>query len=77
MNILQIENNQLEEALLHLQNIGLDLNEYKKTRKHVSVNTYEELLDYTIKFVRAAMEYEKATNEAFDEVDKHLAKRRG
>lgn len=54
----------LHDELVQLQTIGLMVNEYSKDHTTVPVETYKQLLDYSISLVREAGELIELIEEA-------------
>lgn len=67
--MFKVEKGSIEEALLNLQSMGLQINEYKKSSDTISISLYEELLEFTISNLRKVDSYQKEINELFDQVN--------
>ncbi|RFU70949.1 hypothetical protein D0469_03095 [Peribacillus saganii] len=61
-----VEKGSIEEALLHLQNLGLKVNEFQKDNNAVSVDSYKELLDYSISVLREVNNYTAKIKHIFE-----------
>lgn len=66
--MIEFEKGSMEEALIHLQNVGLIMNEYKQQGKSATYEQYEDLLSYAIKVVRQVDTCHKEMAELFDQV---------
>lgn len=60
--MFEMEKGSMEEVLLHLQNIGLQLNEFEKNNAVIPVQSYKELLEFSISIARR-------TNDVSDTID--------
>lgn len=66
--MIEFEKGSMEEALINLQNFGLEVNEHKKKNKTIPVEVYESLLEFTITTLRQVDTYQKEMNKLFDQV---------
>ncbi|WP_409302028.1 hypothetical protein [Peribacillus sp. SCS-155] len=66
----KLDKGSMEEVLIHLQNIGLQLNEYEKTNTMVSVAAYRELLEFSISIARRTNDVSETIDEIIEEIEK-------
>ncbi|GLB58622.1 hypothetical protein [Cytobacillus sp. NCCP-133] len=68
----QIEKGSMEEVLLHLQNIGLHLNEFEKTNESIPVKNYKELLEFSISIARRTNDVSVTIDEIIQDIESKL-----
>ncbi|MDF2039023.1 hypothetical protein P2R12_18830 [Cytobacillus oceanisediminis] len=68
----QIEKGSMEEVLLHLQNIGLQLNEFEKTNDLIPVKNYKELLEFSISIARRTSDVSDTIDEIIQDIESKL-----
>jgi hypothetical protein len=66
----KLEKGSMEEVLVHLQNIGLQLNDYEKTNTTVPVSAYKELLEFSISIARRTNDVSDTIDEIIEEIEK-------
>lgn len=68
----QIEKGSMEEVLLHLQNIGLQLNEFEKRNESIPVKHYKELLEFSISIARRTNDVSDTIDEIIQDIESKL-----
>ncbi|QOK25458.1 hypothetical protein IIE26_17265 [Cytobacillus oceanisediminis] len=68
----QIEEGSMEEVLLHLQNIGLQLNEFEKSNDSIPVKNYKELLEFSISIARRTNDVSDTIDEIIQDIESKL-----
>lgn len=68
----QIEKGSMEEGLLHLQNIGLQLNEFEKSNDSIPVKNYKELLEFSISIARRTNDVSDTIDEIIQDIESKL-----
>ncbi|WP_174734971.1 hypothetical protein [Mesobacillus harenae] len=71
--MLNIQKDSMQEVLMILQNIGLQLNEYEKNHNTISVESYKDLLDFSISIARRTNSVSETIDELLDDVQKKLS----
>lgn len=71
--MLNIEKDSMQEVLMILQNIGLQLNEYEKNHNTISVESYKDLLDFSISIARRTNSVSETIDELLDDVQRKLS----
>ncbi|PLR76556.1 hypothetical protein CU633_14470 [Bacillus sp. V3-13] len=67
-----IEKGSLEEALMLLQDIGLQLNEYEKSNSTIPIEYYRELLEFSISIARQTNEVSETIDEMMQDIERKL-----
>ncbi|PLR79755.1 hypothetical protein CVD25_17775 [Bacillus canaveralius] len=67
-----IEKGSLEEALMLLQDIGLQLNEYQKSNSTIPIEHYRELLEFSISIARQTNEVSETIDEMMQDIERNL-----
>lgn len=70
--MFEMEKDSMEEVLLHLHNIGLQLNEYEKENTAVPVRYYKELLEFSIQIARRTNDVSLTIDEILDDLEAQL-----
>lgn len=68
--MFEVEEGSLESVILQLQEIGLELNEFKKHQSEIQIESYEELLDFSINSFRAMDEHLGKVTKYLEEIQK-------
>ncbi|MFT9598200.1 hypothetical protein [Mesobacillus sp.] len=66
--MFEVERGSVEEAIMILQNLGLNVNEYEKTNSMIPVEKYKELLEFTIAVARKTNEVTVTIDEMMDDI---------
>lgn len=63
-----VEKGSVEEAIMILQNLGLQVNEYEKMNSMIPVEKYKELLEFTIAVARKTSEITDTIDEMMEDI---------
>ncbi|PLR97508.1 hypothetical protein [Bacillus sp. T33-2] len=67
-----IEKGSWEEAILLLQDLGLQLNEFEKSNSMIPIKNYKELLEFSISLARRTNEISDTIDEMLDDIEQKL-----
>lgn len=67
--MFEMEKDSMEEILMHLHNIGLQLNEYEKENAAMPVKYYKELLEFSIQIARRTNDVSITIDEILDDLE--------
>ncbi|MEW9110353.1 hypothetical protein ACQCT6_19300 [Cytobacillus gottheilii] len=70
--MFEMEKGSMEEVLLHLQNIGLQLNEYEKSNAVIPVQSYKELLEFSINIARRTNDVTETIDEIIGDLESSI-----
>lgn len=70
--MFEMEKGSMEEVLLHLQNIGLQLNEFEKNNAVIPVQSYKELLEFSISIARRTNDVSETIDEIIGDLESSL-----
>ncbi|KAB2329018.1 hypothetical protein [Bacillus mesophilum] len=70
--MFEMEKGSMEEILLHLQNIGLQLNEYEKSNAVIPVKSYKELLEFSINIARRTNDVTETIDEIIGDLESSI-----
>ncbi|WP_419880940.1 hypothetical protein ACN6MY_15135 [Peribacillus sp. B-H-3] len=68
--MIDFDSGSMEEVLIHLQNIGLQLNEFEKTNQSISIEKYKELLEFSISIARRTNDVSLTIDEIIEDMEK-------